>query len=275
MTKASNTYIWSENDYSRAEPIILSRVANVKSWIKWFNEEIDLYQAIANLVYKLGVDMNDPTEVIKARLKKVVTKTMRDNCKVSTLAIMYDESPFAFSKRAGIDRKAAEDFFKLFDKMFPEIKIYKDSIRAMVDRGEDVTTLFGQRRSSSFPRTGDYQQDKRRQAAVERQLINFPIQSTGAGITLWKSYEFITWLETEKLREHVHLVNIVHDSMWIVMLEELAPLVQQKVRSIMEDMSTLPFPFDIKLKIESKLGYDLSAMMSEDEYWAMKKAGKN
>jgi DNA polymerase I-like protein with 3'-5' exonuclease and polymerase domains len=271
-------YVWAELDFSRCEPVCLAAVTGCKSWLRIFDQEIDLYQAIANMVYHLGVDMNDPTDVIKKRLKQVVTADMRDNCKVSTLAIMYDESPFAFARRSGIEEEEAKKFFKEFDKAFPEIKAYKDDKRNLVALGAMNETLWQQRRSTSFPRTGNWKEDKRRASSVERQHINLPIQALAAGIALFKASETIEWIFKEKLQFDAQVVNIVHDSQWLIIREELLPLILMNVRAIMQNMKTLPFPFEAKLLTDCKIGYDLSAMMSEDKWWAAKKlekAGKN
>lgn len=264
VIRPGSRYVFAEHDFDRGEPVCLTVITGCKAWLDIFTRELDLYQVIANDIYELGVDITQPTELVKAQLSERVSSTMRDVVKISVLAIMYDESPRAFAYRSGISLDTAEHFYSQFYIKYPEILAYKKNIRRMVSRQETVETLFGRRRSTYLAKTGDKWQDQRNFNSLVRKAINFPVQSLLADITCIKAYEVVKWIVDNELDQYVQVVNVVHDSLWLLVHEDLLPQVQKIVKMIMEDMTTLPAKFEAPLKCSSKLGYTLAEM--KDEY---------
>lgn len=243
-----------EFDYDRIEPVVLSVVANIKGWKEIFDRQLDLYRVIANKVLKLGISLDGPDEEVRAALEAGVTEDQREMAKTSTLAIMYEQSPRAFAARMGIKEDDAVKFFREFDLEFPEILAYKAKVREEVRLGNLILTLF--RRKRSFPLTG-FNIDPEEQY---RRAINFNIQASASDITIWKLWEIYQWIDENNLSDVIHPVNIVHDAIWFEIDEKYYEELIPQVAAIMEDMSTMPFPFDVPLLTTVKKGKHLGKM---------------
>ena len=267
VIKPGGRFVFAEHDFDRGEPVCLTVITGCKAWLDIFTRELDLYQVIANEIYDLGVDLNLHPDIVKALLSERVSSKMRDVVKISVLAIMYDESPRAFAYRSGISLTDAEHFYQQFYIKYPEILAYKKRIRSMVAKQETVETLFGRRRSTYLAKTGDRWQDNRNFNSLVRKAINFPVQSLLADITCIKAYEVVKWIVDHELEEFIQVVNVVHDSLWVMIHEDLLPQVQVIIKTMMEDMSTLPAPFVAPLKCSSKIGYTLAEMKNEDVFF--------
>lgn len=267
VIKPGGRFVFAEHDFDRGEPVCLTVITGCKAWLDIFTRELDLYQVIANEIYDLGVDLNLHTDIVKALLSERVSSKMRDVVKISVLAIMYDESPRAFAYRSGISLTDAEHFYQQFYIKYPEILAYKKRIRSMVAKQETVETLFGRRRSTYLAKTGDRWQDNRNFNSLVRKAINFPVQSLLADITCIKAYEVVKWIVDHELEEFIQVVNVVHDSLWVMIHEDLLPQVQVIIKMMMEDMSTLPARFEAPLKCSSKIGYTLAEMKNEDVFF--------
>lgn len=243
-----------EFDYDRIEPVVLTNVAGIKVWKDIFTRKLDLYRVIANKVLKLGISLDGPDDEVRKNLEDGVTDEQRELAKTSTLAIMYEQTAKPFAERMGIPEERAVAFFKEFNIEFPEIQAYKEMIREAVRNGELIKTLFGRKRS--FPLLG-YNIDQEEQY---RRAINFNIQASASDITLWKLFEIYAFIEANNLEDVIYPINIVHDAIWFEVdksrIDDLLP----KIAGIMEDMSTLPFNFDIPLLTTIKFGENLGKM---------------
>lgn len=261
LFRALAGYTFVEADYDRIEPVVLSVVANVAAWKTIFRRGLDLYMVIANDVYKLGVSLDGPDDVVNKRLKKAMAEGMRDGIKIRLLAIMYDESARSFAAKAGVSVNEVEAFFRDFYRAYPEIAEYKAEIRRRVMAGDPITNPFGRQWLFELPprRGKDYEKDL---ARLIRQALNVPIQSTASDITCWKAWELQMEVDRLGWSDHiipqqlggrqttaapVELVNLVHDSVWSHVADAyVLPYARVKKR-VLEDMSTLPFEFEDRL----------------------------
>ena len=165
-----------EADFDRIEPVCLSWVADIKAWKEIFRRRLDLYRVVANKVKHLGISLDGPDDMVRLSLlwneetQTGVHQSLRDITKTCTLAIMYDQAAQAFAARMEISLEDAIQFFKDFDKEYPEIAEYKRRIRALIKDGKFVTNLFGRQRLFALEGFNIEPQDQYRKG------INFPIQ---------------------------------------------------------------------------------------------------
>lgn len=260
VLKPNGRFIFLEIDFSSGEPVCLCEITKCKAWQYIFENQLDLYKVIANDVYSLGIDIYQDIDVVKQLLDEYVSKVMRDVTKISCLAIMYEESPRAFSYRSGITLEEAEFFYKQFYIKYPEILAYKKRIRQVVQEGKVIETLSGRRRSTYLPKTGDWRQDNRNFNSMIRKMTNFPTQSLLADIMCLKAYDFVKFIVDYDLSNYIQLVNVIHDSCMFLLREELVHELKPKLQSMMENMGNLPFPFNAPLRTSSKQGYTWSEM---------------
>ena len=177
-------------DFTSQEPVVIAVVTQCKEWLYIFENKLDLYSCIANDMYKEGIDIHGPIEEVRAKLtekfpklpkdpnnpKDVAKCAIRDDSKTCTLAISYGQSAKEFSKRTGMHLDKVERFYKLFDERYPEIKVFKNKVEALVNAGKTIETMFGCKRSSFLTKVGDPKVDMSRKNRLYRQLINFLIQ---------------------------------------------------------------------------------------------------
>lgn len=252
-----------EFDYDRIEPVVLSLLSDCAAWKEIFRLKLDLYTMMANQLYGLGIELTGDTEVDNAALKKACGKDRRDLLKKLVLGVMYEKGEEAFAEDAfgaAIQKgemtwedalQKAREFYANFYTAYPEIKLYKERITALLNAGEKVETLF--HRLRSFPLVGDAGKQRRR-------AINFPVQASASDITLWKLWEILRFLDTTGLIYDCYPINVVHDAIWFLVRKEKRAELMPKLASIMEDMSTLPFRFDVPLMTSPKVGPHLGAI---------------
>ena len=261
-----------ESDYDRIEPVMLTVVANIKLWKRAFRNGWDLYQVIANEVYHLGIDLSgDPAEA-KQRLETAFEvngwKPLRENAKTRTLAIMYDESPAAFARRANITIEDAKEFFRKFAENYPEIDRYKRRIRLQVRRKQQIHTWWGRKRLFKLP-PRHWSNYRSKFNSTCRQAINFPIQEMAASTMIWKAYEVMRWIKKKKWDHLVKVINIIHDALMFAVHRSIAAEFMAGLKKILEDTSTLPFAkkFVIPLKTGYKAGLtwgDMRELKTQD-----------
>lgn len=261
-----------ECDFSSQEPVVSTVVTKCKVWKYVFEQGFDLYQVIANMVYSGSIDIMGECSTVKELLEKKYPREgeVRNDTKTSTLAILYGQSSFEFANRTGIDRGKVEFFYKTFEEKFPEIRAYKEGIENMVQSGAMCETLFGLKRSTFLQRTGDWKKDRSLFSRLCRQLGNFMIQQVGFGITAWKSFEICKYIVDNNLEESLQINNIVHDSLLFTIAYDDMERLEQPIHNILNDMSTLPFAFDIPLRHTMKVGptmADLSKFAGSLEDW--------
>lgn len=265
----------ADADYDRIEPVMMTQVAKIASWVKCFNNGWDLYKVIANQIYHLGISMEGAVEEVHARLEAGVPKELRENSKTRTLAIMYGESPQAFAARANIPLEEAVAFFKEFDRLYPEIGQYKKNIEFIVKAGELVYSPYGRPRMftpKASRNSPGYRKDLNESLL---QAYNFPIQSMASDSTLWKAYEVYRYLQKNNLLDLVKMINLIHDSVCFIIHKSVGAKVMWEIRRILEDTSTLPLEdFSTPLRCGFKVGIHHGFMVDSnartvEEYQAL------
>lgn len=231
-----------EWDYDRIELVVLAFLSRDPQMMEDLLAGKDLHTVMGmKLSEALGEDY-DP-------------KFHRELGKRANFAKVYGESPQTFAARNGIELKLAMKIYEEYDKTYPTVREFFAEVTSKIKRGEALYTPFGLRRT--FRLTGNRIDD----IHTILEACNFIIQSTATYITCWKLCEMYDWLDERPHRHNnMEIINTVHDSVWPMIRETYVPTYYAACKDIMEDMSTLPFEFDLPLKVSAKRGLNYGDM---------------
>ena len=256
-------WIFGEYDYDRIEPVCLTVVTGCRAWWTAISRGLDLYRYTANDMYpdKYGFCLKGKNKVIDEMLKEKIPESIRDVCKMCTLAVMYGMSKYALSAALRITTDQAQAYLDMFFKTLPEIAEWQAMIGLKLANHEPIESWFHRVRHvhNLPPKTRkDY---FKKYSSLRREFINWPIQSMASDICIWMVYECIKELKKAKLWwKYVRFANIVHDSILPVMHRDAAPEVHDIMMRTMVDTSRLPFEFGLPLGVTPKFGEDMGLL---------------
>ena len=151
-------------DYSQIELRIMAHISGDAALLKAFHEGLDVHRATAAEVFGL-----EPAQV---------NSEQRRYAKVINFGLIYGMGTFGLAKALGIDNTAAKNYIARYFERFAGVKQYMDDTREQAKAQGYVETVFG--RKLVLP---DIQNAKgAKQAALERQAINAPMQGTAADL---------------------------------------------------------------------------------------------
>lgn len=261
----------AELDYKSLEPMLMAYVTGCDRLKQVFWRALDIYRVTCNDMYRKGVDLNQPDDVVRRLLNdpNTVSAKERKMFKVGFLAWVYGAGKMRLAAALGVTEEEAQDFIRRAQETYYEIFEWKNGIRDLIQQGGFLHTYTGRRRTMPVmpPQDGsELEQERYRKdfGTAFRIGVNFPIQSLGSDITLVQASKVRRWLEREGYLDVVKMVNLVHDSVWFYIKRTHAHLLQ-KIVEIMEDVSHFKFKIDVPLTIEYTLGYDLSESMGNDD----------
>jgi DNA polymerase-1 len=264
MLVASPGYRFVYGDFSQVELRILAIIARDREMIRIFKDpNADIHRATAAEI--LGLPETGQGEVvISSRYAKSYTviaeinKTNRTEIgKRVNFGLAYGSEGFNLVHTGkwvdieGKEHRLTWDMLnqgmRRWKKRFFGIAQFIDNIAndARLNRGV-VSNVFGRKRRFGT-RLNDANEGTRR--AAERELVNFPIQSTAGALTNRTIIAIGEILDKFKLRDRIWLVNTVHDSMMYEVEESLVPwfkdvLVKVGGRPIPE-LQNERFPIDV------------------------------
>jgi DNA polymerase-1 len=216
-------------DYSQVELRILAH----------YSEEPALLQAFAT-----GEDVHRRTaaEVFEAPLD-AVTSDQRRVAKTVNFGLIYGMSAPGLSRRLGITIDEAQRYIDRYFARYPNVKRFlRETIEIATKRGY-VETLLGRR----LPAGGLKSKEPALRSAVERQVINFPIQGTAADIMKMAMVRLAPRLEGFRSR----LLLQVHDELVLEAPEAELEAVTGIVVAAMEEPPTPDFR--VRLDVETKV----------------------
>lgn len=233
--EAEPGHLLTEIDQSHFEVRGITAVAGVKALRRIFERGLDPYRDTASNLYRVPYDD--------------VTATMRKLCKTGFIASLYGIGPASFAFRCGISLEESKQFFRQFNKLFPEIAEWQRGILSLVAQGRPIVTLSG--RSRIFLFTGDDAKD----AHIRNAAVNYPIQSICSDITLLFAIEVQRRIQARRYA----IVNLVHDALWSEIPIGGEQVIDEVAR-ILTDRTLLPFKFDCPLSVAASYGRNLGAM---------------
>ncbi|MDO9032990.1 MAG: DNA polymerase I [Hydrogenophaga sp.] len=151
-------------DYSQIELRILAHLSGDAALLRAFQAGEDVHRATASEVFGIT-----PAEV---------SNEQRRYAKTINFGLIYGMGTFGLAKSLGIENAAAKTYIDRYFARFSGVKQYMDDTRALAKAQGYVETVFGRR--LVLP---DIQNAKgAKQAALERQAINAPMQGTAADL---------------------------------------------------------------------------------------------
>lgn len=235
---APDGYVCVEFDYSQAELRLLSVLANEEAM---------------KAVFRGGGDIH--TETTKAIFPDALAMTaeMRRKGKETNFGIVYRESAKGLSEKLNVSVREAQSYIDAIFGRYPALRHYFGEQEYLAKEYGFVETPFGNVRHIN----GMDSSDTRIAGEARRQAVNSPIQG-GAGLLnlnkMARIAQVIDWKDCK-------MVLNVHDSIWFyIKLDENFNFWVETIKSIMEDITTLPFKIDVPMPVDVKVGNNFYEM---------------
>lgn len=218
-------------DYSQIELRILAEMANCETMIKDFNNGLDLHASTAAKINNVSYEE--------------VTKDMRRMAKAVNFGIVYGMSDWGLSETLHILPIDAAIFIDKYFAIYPEIKVFLDSLVKDATAKGYSTTLFGRRRYITELASSNHALKK----FGERTSMNAPIQGTAADIIKMAMVKVQAKLEEMNLTSKI--VAQVHDELIIDTVKDEIEIVKKILKEEMENVVNLKVKLDVDVEIGS------------------------
>ncbi len=191
---------------------------------------------------KEGTDFHTKmaSEAFRIPLEQV-TPTQRQSAKEVSFGLLYLMGDKKLASGTGLPGKEAVAFVKRYKDLMPGVWECVADIRRQMKENGYVESIFGRRRRF-YLLTADNLDD------LHREAVNMPIQSSASDLTLWKVIELESFFKESMISARV--VLMVHDSIVVETLDELAEEVADIMRQIMTKppfKTNVPFPVEVKI----------------------------
>ena len=221
-------------DYSQIELRLLAHIGEVDMLRKAFNEGLDIHAMTASEMFDTPIEGMDP--MIRRRAKAI------------NFGIIYGISAFGLARQLSIPRGEASDYIKTYNKRFPGIKRYMDSMKDFAREHGYVETSFGRKVwvedvKSKNPNMRNF---------AERQAINAPLQGTAADIIKRAMIRMLPALRAEGLKARMLLQ--VHDELIFEAPASEAEDTIAVVKQIMENACFPVMELSVPLIVEAEAG---------------------
>lgn len=214
-------------DYSQIELRVVASVAQDENMIQAFLNKEDIHTATAAQVFHVPASE--------------VTSEQRRYAKTVNFGILYGISAFGLSERLHIPQVEARLLISNYNKSFPKIEAYMESVLEFARSSGYVETLLGRRR---YIRDISSSNGIIRKAS-ERNAINAPIQGTAADIIKVAMVEIYKELQDRNLTSKMILQ--VHDELIFDVPKEELSIMLELVPRLMGQAMTLKVPLDVEI----------------------------
>ena len=223
-------YVFVDADYSQIELRVLASMADDKSLIESYKNEVDIHTATASKVFGTPA--------------KEVTKEQRRNAKAVNFGVIYGISAFGLSEDLSISRREALEYINNYFKTYPEVKKFLDLQVKKAKEDGFVTTLYGRIRPIPEIKSSNFMQ----RAFGDRVAMNSPIQGTAADIMKKAMIDVDRMIK--KSGYDARIVLQVHDELLLEVNKENAEAVRRMVEETMKSAAQLK----VALEVEAKIG---------------------
>lgn len=214
-------------DYSQFELRLAAVLADDKSLINDFNNNVDIHITTAAAVYGIKPEL--------------VTKQQRYEAKAVNFGILYGQGPHGLAEGTGMTFAAAREFIKKYFEIRPKFKAYIESTRKQALERGYVETLMGRRRPTPDVKSSNFVV---REAAY-RAAVNMPVQGTAADLTKLAMVKI-----NNQISDGCKMLLQIHDSILLECPENEAEKYGKILKDVMESVHKLP----VKLKVDISTG---------------------
>ncbi|MFA5560562.1 MAG: DNA polymerase I [Acholeplasmataceae bacterium] len=221
-------------DYSQIELRVLADMANVKSLIEAFNNEVDIHTKTAQEVFHI----------------EEITEEQRRHAKAVNFGIIYGIGAWSLSEDINVSPKEAQAFIDRYLTIYPEIKTYMEQIVKFAKENTYVETMLKRRRYIPELKSPVFTQ----RAFGERTALNAPIQGSAADIIKKAMVDIYQYLKKNKKKSK--LILQVHDELILEVPNDELTEMQMIIPEMMENV----FKLKVRLKTSCDIGitwYDL------------------
>lgn len=225
-------------DYAQQELRLLAHLSSEEKLLAAFNENIDIHSLTA-------------AEILRVPLEQV-TSAQRRIGKTVNFGVIYGISGFGLADRLKIDRREADEFIAKFFTQYPKVRDYFDNLKREAKQQGAIYTLLGRKRETRGLGTANY----RLRSALERELINFPLQGGAADIMKLAMLEAFSYTNQAKVagKYGLKLLLQVHDEIiFSLPLAIAAADLQQIVTDVCQLMSGV-VNLQVPLLVDAELG---------------------
>ncbi|MDO8903645.1 DNA polymerase I [Hydrogenophaga sp.] len=209
-------------DYSQIELRIMAHISGDAALLKAFHEGVDVHRATAAEVFGLQPEQ--------------VSSEQRRYAKVINFGLIYGMGTFGLAKALGIENAAAKTYIDRYFARFAGVKQYMDETRALAKTQGYVETVFGRR--LVLP---DIQNAKgAKQAALERQAINAPMQGTAADLIKLAMVAVQKALDADQ--RGTKMIMQVHDELVFEVPESEVEWLKTDIPKLMAGVAELKVP---------------------------------
>ncbi len=215
-------------DYSQIELRLLAHLADDKSLISAFKEDLDIHRYTASLIFGVSADK--------------ISAQMRATAKTVNFGIIYGMSAYGLSKDLSIGQGQAQEFIDAYFQRYPGVKNY---IGRQVEKAEKegyVTTLLKRRRY--IPQIKSPDENVRRFA--QRAAINAPVQGSASDLIKSAMIDIYRALKAKSLS--ARMIIQVHDELVFSLPPKELEIVKAIVKDKMENVLSLKVPVKVSVK---------------------------
>jgi len=231
-----------EADFSQLELRVAAFLSQDQKLIQTYQNGEDFHRRVAAEIFSIPMDQ--------------VTKQQRHIAKYVDFGILYGRGAKSLAEgwSAGQDLasdaltkdvwtvKMAQGFIDRMMQQFPELHGWMMHQQTQVIEDHEVTTPFGRKRRFPFIMRDNA-------AEIQRQAINFPVQSTASDICQLGLIKLHNSLDPRD----AFIISTVHDSIVLEVRKDCIPFVAALIHDIMET----PPPelnFNVPLKVDIAIG---------------------
>jgi DNA polymerase-1 len=216
-------------DYAQLELRVAAYLSRDTHMIDAFAAGRDIHLETASVVNKI-----DPADV---------TKNQRHFAKYVNFGIVYDRQAPSVAEQVGCTVKEAQAFITAWLAYYADLAAWRKQTMHQAVTAGFLTTPFGRRRR--FPLI-----TKANRREVQKQAVNFPIQSTASDICL------TALINIHKQYPHIRIP--IHDSLLFSLpwyqADEIIPALVKIMETPPTALSDTPLPFTVDVEIGERWG---------------------
>jgi DNA polymerase-1 len=205
-------------------------------------------------VYERDGDLH--SEVAAALYGPNFTKRHRQICKYFNFAFLYGGTEKSFVADIGMPMEEAREFVRRHKRSMPQLVAWRDTQSQLMKSQGYVTTVTNRRRR--FPLITRANMNEARKSST-----NAPVAGTASDLTLMSLIEIDKWLQDTHLSDQAYIIINVHDSIVLLVREDIVHSVAVCARQIMEDMGSKWFPM-LPWKVDIEVGPSWGALRAYD-----------
>lgn len=221
-------YVLIQADYAQIEIRMAAHVAQDTKLTELLRSGVDFHTMMASQAFQVPLEQ--------------VTKNQRQAAKAVSFGLLYLMGDQKLADSTGLPPSQASKFVASYKNLMPGVQAWIEETKRQVRSQRYVESIFKRRRR--FPFITD-----RNLAALQREAVNFPVQSGASDLTLSSIIRLHSVFK--QAYPEVKIVAMVHDSIVVECPEHISSEVGKLVHKIMESP---PFTTDVPFPVEVIVG---------------------